>query len=138
MQLFNKYSKLIYIISLVLFLILFPLLNLSAQSVFDEVNSRNPNCLSSGDCNLNDFLLIAIGITKIILGLSGSLALLAFVVGGVMFLASGGNKAWIDRGKSTIIGAVIGLIIVFASFTIIGFIFKAMGITSYWFSSGWF
>ena len=80
-----------------------------------------------GDYQLNDFVAIFVQVAKIILGVSGSLALLAFVVGGVMFLASAGNKTLVDRGKSTIIGAVIGLVIVFASYTIIGFILTKLG-----------
>ena len=81
-----------------------------------------------GDYEVNDFLQLGVNISNFILGIVGSLALLAFVVGGVMFLASGGNKNLVDRGKATIIGAVIGLVIVFASYTIISFAADAMGV----------
>ncbi|MCK4540053.1 hypothetical protein KAU09_02785 [Candidatus Parcubacteria bacterium] len=81
-----------------------------------------------GDYEVNDFLSLGVHVSNIILGIVGSLALLAFVAGGLMFLASGGNKTLIDRGKATIIGAVIGLVIVFASYTIISFAADAMGV----------
>ena len=81
-----------------------------------------------GEYEVNDFVALGVRVSQIILGIVGSLALLAFVAGGVMFLASGGNKNLVDRGKATIIGAVIGLVVVFASYTIISFAADAMGV----------
>jgi len=95
-----------------------------------------------GSYEVNDFFALGVHISQIILGIVGSLALLAFVAGGVMFLASGGNKNLVDRGKATIIGAVIGLVVVFASYTIISFAADAMGVESSSsksiFQTGWF
>jgi len=95
-------------------------------------------CIQNGDCSITDINYTIIRVSEIILGVVGSLALLAFVVGGIMLLVSGGNKNWIDRGKATIIGAVIGLAIVFLSYTIISFVFTSMGIDLDWSSSNWF
>ena len=94
-----------------------------------------------GEYEVNDFLQLGVNISNFILGIVGSLALLAFVIGGVMFLASAGNKNLVDRGKATIIGAVIGLVVVFASYTIISFAASAMGIdvdNKNIFNSKWF
>ena len=77
---------------------------------------------------VNDFLSIGVRVSEIILGIVGSLALLAFVAGGLMFLISSGNKTLVERGKATITGAVIGLVIVFASYTIIQFAASTMGV----------
>lgn len=92
-----------------------------------------------GDYQVNDFLNLGVRITNIILGIVGALALLAFVAGGVMFLVSAGNNSLVERGKSTIIGAVIGLLVVFASYTIVSFTAKALGVKSDGiFNSSWF
>jgi len=85
----------------------------------------------------------AITISEFILGIVGSLALLAFVAGGLMWMLSAGNPEWVTRGKQTIIGAVIGLVVVFTSYTIIYFVYKSLGITeplskSSWFTADWF
>ncbi|MEA1962635.1 MAG: hypothetical protein U9M94_00155 [Patescibacteria group bacterium] len=90
-----------------------------------ELNRCKQYC---GEYEVNDFFALGVRVSNIILGIVGSLALLAFVVGGVMFLASAGNKNLVDRGKATIIGAVIGLLVVFASYTIISFAADAMGV----------
>ena len=73
-----------------------------------------------------------------LLGLVGSIALLFFVYGGVMFLVSAGNTEMISKARGIIIGAIVGIIIVFASYTIINFIMKALGISNDWSSTGWF
>jgi len=104
----------------------------------DHLINPKDDCIKTGNCSITDINYTIIRVSEIILGVVGSLALLAFVVGGFMLLVSGGNKNWIDRGKATLIGAVIGLAIVFLSYTIISFVFTSMGIDKGWFKSNWF
>lgn len=92
---------------------------------------------ADGNYTLNDFMLLAINFSKFLLSITGALALLAFVVGGMMFLISAGSSEKVETAKKIIIGAVIGIFIVFTSYIIIGFVFKAMGIESNWFESTW-
>lgn len=102
----------------------------------DKGTCADSNC---GNYTLNDMTGTAIKISELILGIVGSLSLLAFVAGGLMMMLSGGKAEMVTRGKQTIIGAVIGLVIVFTSYTIIYFVFKALGVpTGNWFTSGWF
>lgn len=75
-----------------------------------------------GFTQLNELIQVMVNITVWILAVSGSAALLAFVVGGVMFLISGGSSDLVARGKSTVKAAIIGLIIVFTSYLIINFV----------------
>ena len=84
------------------------------------------NCRKCGDCSLNDFAQLALNIFDYILGLVGSLALLVFVYGGILFLFSGGNSDQVQKGKSALKGAVIGLIIVFCSYVIVHFVSNAL------------
>ena len=84
---------------------------------------------ATGDYKLEDIREYAIYIMKIILGLVGSLSLLAFVYGGVTFLLSAGNSKKVDDGINTIKAAVVGLLITFASVLIINLFFGGLGIT---------
>lgn len=81
-----------------------------------------------GDYALDDFLSLAINISKWILGMVGSLSLIMFIYGGVMFLISGGGSDKIGQAKKIIVAAVIGLVIVFASYLIIQFVLGSMGL----------
>ena len=83
---------------------------------------------TDSECSLDDFMRIGINISEFILGLTGSLALGAFIYGGIVMLISGGSSEKVTQAKSIIIGAVIGLIIVFASYIIIAFVYKALGL----------
>lgn len=106
----------------------FTIIGFSAQA--QDTIIVNDSKYETGNYDLNDFILLAIRVANIIWAVSGSLALLAFVVGGVMMLVSAGNREWVERGRKTLTGAVIGLIIVFASYTIVMFIVKnVLGIT---------
>ena len=91
----------------------------------DKGTCTADNC---GNYTLNDMARTAITISEFILGIVGSLALLAFVAGGLMWMLSAGNAEWVTRGKQTIIGAVVGLAIVFTSYMIIQLVYSALGI----------
>ncbi|PKM91180.1 hypothetical protein CVU82_03975 [Candidatus Falkowbacteria bacterium HGW-Falkowbacteria-1] len=109
------------------FFLFFPALKSSAQLVPGS-SQPDQDQYKYGDYKLNDALEVGIRITKIILGLVGSLALLFFVYGGVMFLISAGNSEQVQKAKGIIINAAIGLIIVFMSYIIIQFAMKALGV----------
>lgn len=55
-------------------------------------------------------------VIKAILGLSGSIALLVFVWGGIQLLTSGGSPKRIDQGKKSIQWASIGLAVMLAAY----------------------
>lgn len=65
-------------------------------------------------------------VIKGILGIVGSLALAMFIYGGLMWLTSQGNPEKIKKGQDTIVWAVLGLVLIFSSYIILNFIFKAL------------
>lgn len=89
---------------------------------------------------LDGFVKIFINVAQWILGIVGSLTLLAFIYGGVLFLISAGNSETVTKAKQVIIGSVIGLAIVFTSYAIIQFVFTALGVNTGtgWSTIGWF
>jgi hypothetical protein len=93
----------------------------------------NPNvhpvcCAVRKDIPKLDCFLKLLGvISKWILGISGSLALLYFVYGGFMFLTSGGSQKRIEDGKNILTRAVIGLIIIFGAYFAVDFLTKMVG-----------
>ncbi|MEA3398725.1 MAG: pilin [Patescibacteria group bacterium] len=141
----NKKIRHGFIVSLLLCLIfcLF-FINTDSASADNDLWSKGTllACKASGDCQLNDFMQLAVNASGWLLGITGSLALLALVYGGVIFLISGGSSERVNKAKQIIIGAVIGVVIVFLSYTIIGFAFKALGIDvgtgNAWSNSNWF
>lgn len=89
-----------------------------------------------GDYALNDFVQLGINVSQMVLGLVGSLSLLMFIYGGFTFLLSAGSPEAIKKAQGIIIAAVIGLAIVFASYSIIQFVLQGLGYESSAFSVG--
>jgi len=69
----------------------------------------------------------AIGIIiKILLSVVGAVALLAFIYGGYLWLASAGIGEKINAGKTVLIWATVGLIIVMTSYILVDFVIYAL------------
>jgi len=118
----------------------------TAQETQKSINSfqllgrlSNSGCISKGDCTLNDFVELFVIVSKLILSIVGSLALLMFVIGGMIMLASAGSPERVKKGQGVIVAAVIGIVIVFLSYLMIDFLFEALGLGgTNWKSSDWF
>lgn len=63
------------------------------------------------NCALQTFSNIAI----LLLGITGSFALLMFVYGGFTLLSSGGSSEKVSKGKTIITNAIIGIVIIMGS-----------------------
>ena len=65
-------------------------------------------------------------IVRTILGVVGALSLFMFVYGGMLWMTSGGNSQRVEKGKETLTWATIGLAVIFSSYAILSFVFKAL------------
>ena len=62
------------------------------------------------------------------LGITGTIALVMFIYGGITWLTSGGVPDKIKKGKDIFLWSVVGLIIIFSSYLMVDFVIK--GITA--------
>jgi hypothetical protein len=60
------------------------------------------------------------------LGIVGSIALLMFIYGGFLWMTSHGNEQQITKGKNVLVWAIIGLAVIFLSYTLVGFVIKGL------------
>ncbi|MBT5503412.1 hypothetical protein HN858_02850 [Candidatus Falkowbacteria bacterium] len=77
-------------------------------------------------CNLGSVEQTIANVAQIILGISGSVTLLVFVVGGIMYMLSGGNKERIGKATTMLKNAFIGLVIIFLSGALIKTLLKVL------------
>ncbi|NTU69409.1 hypothetical protein HGB13_01075 [bacterium] len=69
----------------------------------------------------------AIGkISNTLIMLVGAVALLFMLIGGFMLITSGGKAESVQKGKNAIMYALLGLIIVIASYVIVNFIISSL------------
>lgn len=67
----------------------------------------------------NSWQVVLANVVKTLLNVSGGLALLAFTVGGVLFVTARGKADQLDKGKKIIIFAIAGLVIIAVSYAIV-------------------
>lgn len=77
-------------------------------------------------CNLTVFEETVINIVTFALGISGSLALVALVAGGLMYIAGGAKPDMLKKAKDTIVYAIIGLLIVLGGGIILKVVISAI------------
>lgn len=89
------------------------------SSITDSVSCVRSKIATPGGLNtvLKPATLLE-AIIKWLLSLVAILALLALVVGGIMYIVSFGNEEMAKRAKRVILYAIIGLLVVFLSFAV--------------------
>jgi len=60
---------------------------------------------------------------QFVFSIVGALALLMFILGGAMWLISGGNETRIKKGRDIMVYALLGLILAFSSYIILNYVF---------------
>lgn len=78
-----------------------------------------------GDAS-TDPKLIAVNIINGLVGILSTITLVVFLYGGFLFLLSGGKAETIQKGKTTIFWAIVGLAIVLASYSISAYVFNTI------------
>ncbi|MCX6795362.1 MAG: pilin [Candidatus Falkowbacteria bacterium] len=61
-------------------------------------------------------------IISVVLGLVGSIALVMFIYGGVLWMTSAGSADRVKKGREAILWAVIGMAVIFASYGLTKFL----------------
>lgn len=84
------------------------------------------DCRDNGNCTIDNIMQVFVNVATFILGISGSIVLLMFIYGGVMWLTSAGNEARVSKGKDILAGSVIGLAIIFGAYVAISVIISAL------------
>ena len=87
-------------------------------------NPGGPVKLDNPLGSLSDPRIIVGQVIRVALGIIGSLALVLFIYGGMLWMTSSGNTEMITKGRNTLLWAVIGLLVVFGSYTIINFVLQ--------------
>ena len=72
----------------------------------------------------NQPLVIIAVIIQVLLGITGAAALLVFVWGGLHMIFSGGNEEKISKGRSAVVWATIGLLVILSSYGVLQFLFS--------------
>ena len=67
-------------------------------------------------------------IIKAFLGIIGTISLIMFIYGGIFMLTSAGNPERVKKGQLTLVWASLGILIIFAAYAILKFVFSVVGL----------
>jgi len=70
---------------------------------------------------------LIVNVISLLLTVAGAIAVLFLIVGGYWYITSAGNEEQAEKGKSTLLNAIIGIIIIVLSFTIINVMANLVG-----------
>lgn len=118
----RKKTRFQIIIFLACFFVLFALTSVVLADPPD-VDLENP--LGTSDA-LKDPRIIVGNIIKVALGLVGAVALAMIILGGYMWLFSGGNQEKVKKGLNTLVWAAVGLFVIFASYAVVSWVLKQL------------
>ena len=76
----------------------------------------------------NIIVIVGLNIIDMVVRLMGIVAIAFIVIGGFQYMLARGEASNVAKGKATVTHAVIGLIIVMASSTIVGFLVSRIGV----------
>lgn len=123
----GSFKKIIFSFVIAVFLML-PLAPVLAES--DQVNTgqtdqpvtnllQGIDCIKTGNCSPEDILQVVVNVMNLILGVVGSLMLFMFVYGAVIMITSAGKAEAVEKGKKTLLNAVIGGILVLGAWFLV-------------------
>jgi len=123
-----------FLISIFIFILFSPLIAFAAGQgavggprVTEPVQLPNPLGTGAEKINIPTHLG---NVVNAILGIVGSLALVMFIYGGIIWMTSSGNAEQVTKGKNIVIWATIGLVVIFSAYALVNFVLtKALGVT---------
>ena len=87
-----------------------------------------PPCTALGTCrDVNQILEVVVNFTREVFKYIGALAFVFFIYGGGLMVFSFGNAEKFKKGQSVLVAAVIGLIIAFSAYFMVGFLLDLLG-----------
>ncbi len=92
----------------------------------NAVNGTEPITITN-PLNVSTPQLLIGRVINSILGVVGSLALVMFVYGGLIWMTSSGSSDQVKKGKDILIWAAVGLVIIFSAYGIIRFVIQGVG-----------
>lgn len=81
---------------------------------------------TGGFANSKTLMGLLTEILKYLLYLAGAIAVLFIVIGGFQYITSAGNEEQAEKGRNTLVNAIIGLVVIIMSYAIIQVIANAV------------
>lgn len=78
----------------------------------------------NGATTLSELIL---GIIRYMLLFAGSIAVIFIIIGGYQYVTSGGNEEQAEKGRKTLVNAIIGIVVIVLAYVIVNVIANLVG-----------
>jgi len=95
----------------------------AANSACKGANMSNSVCQAGNKDKLSSFVRT---IVDILLYILGAVAVIMVIIGGFMYVTSGGDTTAVTKAKNTILYAVVGLVVAILAYAIVHFVVGAV------------
>ena len=104
--------------------VLAPIGTVAAAGPLDAVCANNADSAvcQNKDENSGDFVG---NLVNTLLYILGAISVLVIIIGGIMYVTSGGNSGSVTKAKNTILYAIVGLIVAFLAYAIVNWVVDA-------------
>lgn len=72
--------------------------------------------------DIDNYQTVIIAVIRLLLGLAGAVGVIFLVIGGYQYITSRGNEEGMEKAKRTIMGAIVGIVIIVLAFAIVNII----------------
>lgn len=79
-------------------------------------------CVNNPNAGTTDLPAFIASIINILLFITGAIAVLMIIIGGIRYVISGGDQSAVTNAKNTILYAVVGLIVAIIAYAIVNFV----------------
>ncbi len=127
-----KFIKSLFIALAVALTVVAPSIALAQAGVPEPAVDPSAPVVLTDPLNLNTDAPIEDLVARVIkafLGIVGTIALVLFLYGGILWLTSAGNSSKVEEGRNVFVWAVLGLVVIFSSYVIVNFVFDKLTTT---------
>lgn len=88
---------------------------------------RSTDIVLDNPLKSNDPMQLIAIVIRAALGVIGTLTLIAFIAGGIMWVTSAGNAERVQQGLHTMLYAAIGVAVIFTAYAVLQFVLRSVG-----------
>ncbi len=71
-----------------------------------------------------DLIRVVLNTMRVVLGVAPLVALVMLIIGGFMWMVSGGDEEHLERAKRTVSSALIGMVLILLAWALVNFVIK--------------
>ncbi|XLQ20037.1 MAG: pilin [Candidatus Moraniibacteriota bacterium] len=117
----KKYIRNVLVVSCISFVAV----SFVAVDVFAAISAPSGTGLPTA-YGRNPIATVIQDVIKLLVGIVGGLSVLMIVVGGIMYMSSGGDQGKVDTAKNIIVYSIVGLVVSLLAWIIVNVVIKTI------------